>query len=243
MRYKIGELISSGKTKLVYSLENPSLILLKFKDDVTALDGKKRDFIPGKGAINAGISARLFQLLSENKVDNHYVEMYDRASLIVKKLDMIPIEVVCRNIATGSFVKRLPVVEGTVLDPPVIEFFLKDDARGDPMINDWHIITLKLASRSEIDEMAKLTLKANEVLRDFLKGKGLVLLDFKLEFGRTADGKILIGDELDPDCMRLRDSSTGRILDKDLYRKGASLEEVKGAYEEVYRRIVGSCPP
>ncbi|MDH5816266.1 MAG: phosphoribosylaminoimidazolesuccinocarboxamide synthase [Candidatus Nezhaarchaeota archaeon] len=236
MGYKIGGLIASGKTKLVYSLDDPSLVLLRFKDDVTALDGKRRDVIAGKGSLNASISARLFQLLKENDVRNHYVEMYDSSSLIVKKLDMIPVEVVCRNVATGSIVKRLPIAEGTVFDPPIIEFFLKDDARGDPMINDWHMMALKLASRSEIDEMVELTLKANDVLKSFLSARGLVLLDFKLEFGRRG-GEILIGDELDPDCMRVRDISTGRILDKDLYRKGSPLDEVRRAYEEFYRRI------
>lgn len=237
MDYKIRELIASGKTKLVYSLDNPSLVLLKFKDDVTALDGKKRDVIAGKGTLNAGISARLFQLLKENNIDNHYVEMYDSSSIIVKKLHMIPVEVVCRNVATGSIVKRLPIAEGAIFDPPIIEFFLKDDARGDPMINSWHMMTLKLASRSEIDKIVELTLKANEVLKGFLDHRGLILLDFKLEFGRR-DGEILIGDELDPDCMRVRDASSGRILDKDLYRRGASLEEVKKAYEEFHRRIL-----
>ncbi|MCS7139280.1 MAG: phosphoribosylaminoimidazolesuccinocarboxamide synthase [Candidatus Nezhaarchaeota archaeon] len=237
MSYRVGELIASGKTKLVYSLNNPLLVLLKFKDDVTALDGKKKDTIPGKGAINAAVSAKLFQVLKDGGVDNHYVEMYDATSLVVKKLEMIPVEVVCRNIATGSIVKRLPIKEGEVFDPPIVEFFLKDDARGDPMINDSHMIALKLASRSEIDKIIETMLKANEILRRFLASRGLTLLDFKLEFGRR-DGEIMIGDEIDPDCMRIRDSSTQAVLDKDLYRKGASLEDVKRAYEEVYRRIV-----
>ena len=237
MSYKIGELIASGKTKLVYSLDNPSLVLLKFKDDVTALDGKKRDVIVGKGVLNAGISAKLFQLLKESNIDNHYVEMYDPTSLVVEKLEMIPVEVVCRNIATGSIVKRLPISEGTVFDPPIVEFFLKDDARGDPMITESHMTALKLASKSEVEKIVEMALKANEVLKSFLASKGLTLIDFKLEFGRR-NGRIIIGDELDPDCMRIRDTSTGRILDKDLYRKGATLEEVKRAYEEVYRRIV-----
>ncbi|MEM2213536.1 MAG: phosphoribosylaminoimidazolesuccinocarboxamide synthase [Candidatus Nezhaarchaeales archaeon] len=237
MSHKVGGLIASGKTKLVYSLDDPSLVLLRFKDDVTALDGKKRDVIPGKGSLNAGISARLFQLLKENNVHNHYIKMYDPSSLIVRKLDMIPVEVVCRNVATGSIVKRLPITEGTVFDSPIIEFFLKDDARGDPMINSWHMMALKLASKCEIDEIVELTLRANDVLKKFLSSRGLMLLDFKLEFGRR-NGEILIGDELDPDCMRVRDASTGKVLDKDLYRKGASLDEVKKAYEELYRRIV-----
>ncbi|MHC1601082.1 MAG: phosphoribosylaminoimidazolesuccinocarboxamide synthase [Candidatus Nezhaarchaeales archaeon] len=237
MSYKVGELIASGKTKLVYSLDNPSLVLLKFKDDVTALDGKRRDVIVGKGALNAGISAKLFRLLKENNIDNHYVEMYDPTSLIVEKLEMIPVEVVCRNIATGSIVKRLPISEGTVFDPPIVEFFLKDDARGDPMITESHMTALKLASKSEVEKIVEMTLKTNEVLKSFLTSRGLTLIDFKLEFGRR-EGKIIIGDELDPDCMRIKDASTGRILDKDLYRKGATLEEVKKAYEEVYRRIV-----
>ncbi len=237
MSYKVGGLIASGKTKLVYSLDDPSLVLLKFKDDVTALDGKRKDTIIGKGALNAGISAKLFQVLKDGNIENHYVEMYDSTSLIVKKLEMIPVEVVCRNIATGSIVKRLPISEGTLFDPPIIEFFLKDDERGDPMITESHMIALKIASKSEIEKIVEMTLKANEVLKSYLSSRGLTLVDFKLEFGRR-EGEILIGDELDPDCMRIRDSRTGKILDKDLYRKGASLDEVKRAYEEVYRRIV-----
>jgi phosphoribosylaminoimidazole-succinocarboxamide synthase len=230
------ELVAEGKTKLVYALDDPSLVLLRFKDQVTALDGKKRDVIPGKGALNARISAKLFQVLRQGGVENHYVEMYDESSLVVKRLQMIPVEVVCRNVATGSIVKRLPVSEGTVFDPPVVEFFLKDDARGDPMINESHMVALKLASKSEVKQMVEAILKANDVLSRFLESKGMTLLDFKLEFGR-GEGGMLIGDELDPDCMRVRDSSTGKVLDKDLYRKGASLEEVKRAYEEFYRRI------
>jgi phosphoribosylaminoimidazole-succinocarboxamide synthase len=229
-------LVAEGKTKLVYALDDPSLVLLRFKDQVTALDGKRRDVIPGKGALNASISAKLFQVLKQGGVDNHYVETYDESSLVVKRLQMIPVEVVCRNVATGSIVKRLPVSEGTVFDPPVVEFFLKDDARGDPMINESHIVALKLASKSEVDQMVEVILKANEVLKKFLESKGMTLLDFKLEFGR-GEGGMLIGDELDPDCMRVRDSSTGKVLDKDLYRKGTSLEEVKRAYEEFSRRI------
>jgi phosphoribosylaminoimidazole-succinocarboxamide synthase len=229
-------LVAEGKTKLVYALDDPSLVLLRFKDQVTALDGKKRDVIPGKGALNASISAKLFQVLRRGGVENHYVETYDESSLVVKRLQMIPVEVVCRNVATGSIVKRLPVFEGTVFDPPIVEFFLKDDARGDPMINESHMMALKLASKSEVEQMVEATLKANEVLRRFLESRGMVLLDFKLEFGR-GDGGILVGDELDPDCMRVRDASTGKVLDKDLYRKGASLEEVKRAYEEFYGRI------
>jgi len=236
VRYKLMGLVAEGKTKLVYALDDPSLVLLRFKDQVTALDGKKRDVIPGKGALNASISAKLFQVLRRGGVENHYVETYDESSLVVKRLQMIPVEVVCRNVATGSIVKRLPVSEGTVFDPPIVEFFLKDDARGDPMINESHMMALKLASKSEVEQMVEATLKANEVLRRFLESRGMMLLDFKLEFGR-GDGGILVGDELDPDCMRVRDASTGKVLDKDLYRKGASLEEVKRAYEEFYGRI------
>jgi len=236
VKYKLMGLIAEGKTKLVYALDDPSLALLRFKDQVTALDGKRRDVISGKGALNAGISAKLFQVLKQGGVDNHYVETCDESSLVVKRLQMIPVEVVCRNVATGSIVKRLPVSEGTVFDPPVVEFFLKDDARGDPMINESHMVALKLATRSEVEQMVDTLLKANEVLRKFFEARGMTLLDFKLEFGR-GEGGILIGDELDPDCMRIRDASTGEALDKDLYRKGTSLEEVKKAYEEFYRRI------
>ncbi len=230
--------IASGKTKTVYKLEDPSLVLIEFRDDVTALDGRRRDLIEGKGAINAAITAKLMQVLNSHGIPTHFVEFRSPSSIVAKKLSMIPLEVVCRNIAAGHLVKRLPFKEGSPLDPPIVEFYLKDDERGDPMVNARHIVALKLASFDEVAFMEETTLKVNEALKSFLASRGLTLIDFKIEFGRDPSGNLIIGDELDPDCMRIRDVSTGRVLDKDLYRQGKPLNEVLEAYLECRRRIV-----
>ena len=228
---KLGE----GKTKEVYNYDS-SHVLLKFKDSITAGDGAKKDELPGKGVLNAQTSAFLFRLLESKGIETHYVGMYDERTMIAKKLKMIPVEVVLRNIATGSIVKRLPVKEGEVFDPPIIEFFLKDDARHDPLLNYCHMEYFKLMTRKEAETVEEVMLKVNQVLYPFFKSKGLILYDFKLEFGRL-DGKLIIGDEISLDSMRIREEKTGRILDKDLYRKGADLQTVKNAYEEFFRRI------
>ena len=235
---QVGELIASGKTKDVYRLEDPSLVLITFRDDVTALDGRRRDQLPGKGEVNAEITARLMKVLEASGIPTHFVEFRPPRSIVARKLSMMPLEVVCRNVAAGHLVKRLPFKEGEVLDPPIVEFFLKDDARGDPMLNHHHLAALRIATRDEAALMEEAVLKVNDSLRRFLASKGLNLLDFKVEFGRTSDGLILVGDELDPDCMRIRDQATGRILDKDLYRQGRPLSEVVEAYLECRRRIV-----
>ena len=228
---KLGE----GKTKEVYAYDN-SHVLLKFKDSITAGDGAKKDELAGKGVLNAQTSAFLFRLLESKGIETHYVGMYDERTMIAKKLTMIPVEVVLRNIATGSIVKRLPVKEGEVFNPPIIEFFLKDDARHDPLLNYYHMEYFKLMTRKEAEAVEEIMLKANQILYPFFKSKGLILYDFKLEFGRL-DGKLVVGDEISLDSMRIREEKTGRILDKDLYRKGADLQTVKNAYEEFFRRI------
>jgi len=227
--------IAEGKTKEVYAYDD-SHVLLRFKDSITAGDGARKDELPGKGVLNAQTSAFLFRLLEAKGIETHYIGMYDERTMIVKKLKMIPVEVVLRNIATGSIVKRLPIKEGEVFDPPIIEFFLKDDARHDPLINYYHMEHLKLMTRKEAETIEEIMLKANQVLYPFFKSKGLILYDFKLEFGRL-DNKLIIGDEITLDSMRIREEKTGRILDKDLYRKGADLKTVKSAYEEFFKRI------
>jgi phosphoribosylaminoimidazole-succinocarboxamide synthase len=229
---KLGE----GKTKVVYAYED-NLVLLQFKDDITAGDGARHDVLPGKGKLNAQTSAYLFRVLEGKGVRTHYVGMYDERTMIAKALKMIPVEVVLRNIATGSIVKRLPIKEGEIFDPPIVEFFLKDDQRHDPMLNYYHMEHLKLMTRKEAQVVEEVMYKVNEVLFPLLKSKGLILYDFKLEFGRLGD-ELIVGDEISLDSMRVREEGTGRILDKDLYRKGADLETVKRAYEEFYRRLV-----
>ncbi len=227
--------ISEGKTKIVYEYEN-NYVLLKFKDDITAGDGQRKDVLEGKGVLNAQTSALLFRLLERNGIDTHYVGMYDDRTMVVKKLKMIPIEVVLRNIATGSIVKRLPIKEGEVFQPPIVEFFLKDDKLHDPLLNYSHLEYFKLLTRDEARYIEEVMIKANEVLYNFIKSKGFILYDFKLEFGRL-DDKLIIGDEISLDSMRIRDSN-GKIYDKDLYRKGYDLLIVKRAYEEFLKRIM-----
>ena len=228
--------ISEGKTKIVYDYDG-SHVLLRFKDDITAGDGQKRDVLEGKGVINAQTSAILFRLLESKGISTHYVGMMDERTMIVKRLNMIPVEVVLRNIATGSIVKRLPIKEGEVFEPPIIEFFLKDDQRHDPMLNYYHMEYLKLLTRKEAQYIEDIMIKVNEILYNFIKSKGLLLYDFKVEFGRLGN-ELIIGDELTLDSMRIRDEK-GRIYDKDLYRKGYDLNTVKSAYEDFLKRISG----
>ncbi|BAB66564.1 phosphoribosylaminoimidazolesuccinocarboxamide synthase [Sulfurisphaera tokodaii] len=227
--------LSEGKTKEVYAYDD-SHVLLKFKDSITAGDGARKDILEGKGILNAQTSAFLFRLLESKGIETHYIGMFDERTMIAKKLKMIPVEVVLRNIATGSIVKRLPIKEGEVFEPPIIEFFLKDDERHDPMLNYYHMEYLKLMTRKEAEKIEEIMLKVNEILYPFFRSKKLLLYDFKLEFGRVND-KLIIGDELTLDSMRIREEGSGRILDKDLYRKGADLETVKKAYEEFFKRI------
>ncbi|AWR97560.1 phosphoribosylaminoimidazolesuccinocarboxamide synthase [Acidianus sulfidivorans JP7] len=229
-------LIGEGKTKQVFSYEN-GLVLLKFKDSITAGDGARSDILDGKGVLNAQTSALFFRLLERYNLKTHYVGMFDERTMIAKKLKMIPVEVVLRNIATGSIVKRLPIKEGEVFDPPIVEFFLKDDSRHDPMLNYSHLEYFKLMTRKEAEEVENIMFKANEVLKNTISKAGLVLYDFKLEFGKNENNELIIGDEISLDSMRVREPNSNRILDKDLYRKGADLKTVKAAYEEFLSRI------
>ncbi|MBW9141262.1 MAG: phosphoribosylaminoimidazolesuccinocarboxamide synthase [Candidatus Aramenus sp.] len=227
---KLGE----GKTKEVYSFDEEH-VLLKFKDTVTAGDGAKVDVIKDKGVINAQTSALFFRALEREGIKTHYVGMYDERTMIAKRLKMVPVEVVLRNLATGSIVKRLPIKEGEVFDPPIVEFFLKDDARHDPMLNYHHMEFLKLMTRKEAEQVEEVMVRANKVLKGLVERMGLVLYDFKLEFGRLGD-ELIIGDEISLDSMRVRDRE-GRIYDKDLYRKGQPLEVVASSYAEFLERL------
>lgn len=235
---KLGE----GKTKIVFQGPRPSQVLLKFKDDITALDGVKKDKIPGKGSINAKLSAFFFKLLEAAGIPTHFLGLEDSSTMRVVKLEMIPVEVVCRNIATGRLIKTYPFFrQGEALKKPLIEFFLKDDTYHDPLLSEEHLKVFGLAKPSEIAFMKRATLKANKVLKEYLRGKGLSLVDFKLEFGRDPEGNLLIGDELNLDSMRIW-SSEGRSLDKDIYRRGGRLEEVAEVYRETFKLITGESP-
>jgi phosphoribosylaminoimidazole-succinocarboxamide synthase len=234
------EKISEGKTKIVYFMPEQERVTLKFKDDVTAFDGKKHDMIKDKGIINAAITAKLYRFLEKEGVPTHFIELKEPGVMIVRSLKMIPLEVVCRNIAAGHILERLPgFKKGDPFPKPIVEFFLKNDALHDPILNDDHIEILSLADKKEIASMKSSTLKANNFLMPYLAERSLILADFKLEFGRDSKGNLILGDELDCDSMRLWDAKTGEILDKDVYRQGSSLDKVTETYHKCYQRIVG----
>ncbi|BBD71735.1 phosphoribosylaminoimidazolesuccinocarboxamide synthase [Sulfodiicoccus acidiphilus] len=221
-------LLGEGKTKLVIEA-GEERVLLRFKDTITAGDGVKMDILRGKGEVNARTSAVLFSKLMEAGIRSHYISQYDERTLLVRKLQMIPVEVVVRNVATGSIVKRLPIKEGEIFDPPIVEFFLKDDRLHDPLLNADHLRYLKLMSPEETEDVRRQALTINKVLKNVFEPKGLRLYDFKVEFGRTGSS-LLLGDELTLDGMRVRVNGTGEVLDKDLYRRGETLERVMEAY-------------
>jgi phosphoribosylaminoimidazole-succinocarboxamide synthase len=231
--------LSSGKTKTVTPTNERSLVVLTFRDDITAGDGKKHEILQGKGKINAAITAKLYELFTKHGIPNHLVKQTGEVQLLVKKLEMIPVEVVCRIRAAGHFIGIGKYFQnGDKLTSPIVEFYLKDDALHDPMLTDQHLILLKLANAREIEEMKQVTLKAAELLENFFDERGAILVDFKLEFGRDTRGAVLIGDELSPDSWRLWDRATMEILDKDRFRKDLPRIFELG-YLEPYRRVVG----
>ena len=231
--------ISEGKTKIVYTTENPEEVLLEFKDSITALDGKKHDVLKGKGKINAEVSAKLFEAIEREGVPTHFIKLVKPSWMLARKLTMIPMEVVCRNLAAGHFISRFPVFKkGQPFKKPIIEFYWKNDALHDPILVEDHVAELGLASEDELKTIRLITGKANAVLIGFLIARRLRLADFKLEFGRSRGGSLFVGDELNCDSMRLWDTETGRILDKDSYRQGSSLEEVMKVYQESRQRIL-----
>ncbi len=237
---KLGKKLAEGKTKIVYETSNANEVVLEFKDDITAGDGLKHDVIPNKGAINCEISSKIFEVLEKAGVPTHYVKYHAPNYMIVRTVTMLPVEIVCRNIAAGHLLERFPVKAGEKLNPPLVEFFLKDDEHHDPMINDMHMAYLKLAKRDECDEIRKITLEVNEAMREFFASKGITLVDFKIEVGRDSSGKFLVSDEINGDSCRLWVSAKeGKILDKDVYRKGGSLAQVREIYIKLYKQILG----
>jgi phosphoribosylaminoimidazole-succinocarboxamide synthase len=232
-------ILASGKTKTVSPAGQPDEAILTFRDDVTAGDGKKHDVLPGKGKVNAAITAKLYGVFAEHQIPNHLLKQLDDVRLLVTKLEMIPVEVVCRIRAAGHFIgigKQFK--NGDKLPFPIVEFYLKDDSLHDPMLTDQHLKLLQLANDHEIEEIKRVTLKAATVLEKFFEERDAILVDFKLEFGRDTSGKLLVGDELSPDSWRLWDKKTNEILDKDRYRK--DLPEVfELGYMEPFRRICG----
>ncbi len=232
------ELLYEGKAKKLYKTEQEDVLIAEFKDDLTAFNAEKRGNEKGKGALNCKISTQLFRLLEEHGIKTHLIKTLDDNNQLVKRVDIIPIEVVVRNIATGSLTKRLGIKDGTVLPFTLVEFYYKDDSLGDPIINDEHCLLLDLVkSESDLEELKRLGREINSILKKFFEERGLKLVDFKVEFGSDKEGNILLSDEISPDSCRFWDIKTNEKLDKDRFRQG--LGGVKMAYEEVLKRILG----
>ena len=231
------ELINSGKVKSVYNTDDDDKVIIEFSDDMTAGDGARKEVMNNKGAYNAVISSKIFKVLEEKGIDTQFIDLPEPNVMVAKKLEMIPIEVIVRNIATGSLVRRYPIEDGTKLDPPLVQMDFKDDEYHDPMLNDSIIKALGIATQEEIDILTEKALKINEILTKFFADAGIILVDYKVEFGKDKDGNILLGDEISPDGCRLWDSETLEMLDKELFRKGKD-DEVMDAYIEVYNRIM-----
>lgn len=229
------ERLYEGKAKVVYRTSDPGLVWIHFKDDATAFDGKKRGSIPDKGRLNALISARLFRVVEEAGVPTHFAGLAGERDMLARAVTIIPIEVVVRNVVAGSLARRLGLEEGRPLPEPVVELYYKRDDLGDPLINRSHARVLGLARDEELDRIEGMALAVNGALKEFLLDRGLVLVDFKLEFGRDDDGRILLADEISPDTCRFWDRATGRRLDKDRFRQGLGGEPE--AYAEVLRRV------
>ena len=231
------EQLYEGKAKKVYSTEDPGLVIVSYKDDATAFDGLKKGTITGKGAINNQMTNYLMGQLEKAGVPTHFVEELSERETVVKKVTIVPLEVIIRNISAGSFAKRYGVEEGIVFDQPTIEFSYKNDALGDPLLNTYHALALKLATAEEIETIKNYAFAVNEVLKAFWAECGVTLVDFKLEFGKVADGSIVLADEISPDTCRLWDSKTHEKLDKDRFRR--DLGNVEGAYQALARRLMG----
>ena len=229
------ELLYEGKAKKVYATDDPTLLIVDYKDDATAFNGAKKGTIRGKGVINNQMSNRLMQRLGFAGVPSHFVEELSQRETLVKKVSIVPLEVIVRNISAGSFCVRYGVREGIVFDQPTVEYSYKNDALNDPLICVSHILALHLAKQEEIDVIERYALKVNEVLREFWKCCGVTLVDFKLEFGRLPDGGIILADEISPDTCRLWNSETGKKLDKDRFRQ--DLGGVEEAYTEIMKRM------
>jgi phosphoribosylaminoimidazole-succinocarboxamide synthase len=231
------EQLYEGKAKKVFATDDPNLVIVDYKDDATAFNGLKKGSIAGKGVINNVMSNHMFQLLEKQGVPTHFVEQLSERETLVKKVSIVPLEVIIRNISAGSFAKRFGVEEGIVFDEPTIEFSYKNDDLGDPLMNAYHAVALKAATREEIETIKSMAFKVNEVMKQYFDSLNVILVDFKLEFGKTADGKIVLADEISPDTCRLWDKTTKEKLDKDRFRR--DLGGVEEAYQEIMKRVMG----
>lgn len=230
------EMIYEGKAKRVYATNDPKLVIVDYKDDATAFDGKKRGTISGKGVVNNRMSNYMFGLLEKQGIPTHFVEELDTRRSLVRRVEIVKVEVIVRNIVAGSLSKRLGLPEGVVLKSPVLEFCYKNDELGDPMINEYHIFALELATKEEMQRITELAFKVNDFMVPFFEKMNIDLVDSKLEFGRF-DGQIILADEISPDTCRFWDKTTKERLDKDRFRR--DLGNVEGAYAEMLHRVLG----
>lgn len=226
-----------GKAKKVFATSDPNLCIVDYKDDATAFNGLKKGTIAGKGVINNRVTNHLMKLLESKGIPTHLVEELSERETLVKKVSIVPLEVIVRNIAAGSLAKRLGLEEGTKLSRTVLEFCYKNDELGDPMVNEYHIFAMNFATPEELKLISDYSLKIDEILTEYLKDLNIELIDFKLEFGKTADGTIVLADEISPDTCRFWDSVTGEKLDKDRFRR--DLGGVEDAYHEIMKRLMG----
>jgi len=231
------EQLYEGKAKIIYATDDPERYIVFFKDDATAGNGAKKGTIEGKGVINNRVTNHLMGLLQQNGIPTHILEPLNDRETVVRKVTIIPLEVIVRNIAAGSLAQRLGLEEGIRMGRTVLEYSYKDDALGDPMVNEYHIFAMGWATEEELKKLADLSLRINELLGGYLKQVGIELIDFKLEFGRTSDGQIVLADEISPDTCRFWDTATGKKLDKDRFRR--DMGGVEDAYQEVLSRLLG----
>ena len=231
------EQLYEGKAKKVYATNDPNLVIVDYKDDATAFNGVKKGTITGKGVINNKMTNFMFKMLEKEGVPTHLVEEISDRETIVKKVSIVPLEVIIRNVAAGSFSKRMGVEEGKQRLCPILEFSYKNDDLGDPFINDYYALALGIATKEDIDTIAKYAFKVNEFMLKFFKGLNIDLIDFKIEFGKTSDGTIILADEISPDTCRFWDSTTHEKLDKDRFRR--DMGGVEEAYQEIMKRLMG----
>lgn len=233
-----GQLLYEGKAKRLYATEDMNILFVAYKDSATAFNGEKKAEIDGKGLLNNRITSLIFGKLEEAGIESHFVEQISDTEQLVRKVDIIPIEVVVRNLAAGSLAKRLGFEEGTPLKRPIVEFYYKDDNLGDPMITTEHIDILGIATENEVQQLYTKALQVNEVLKPMFADVGVELIDFKLEFGRTSDGEVLLADEISPDTCRLWDAKTKQKLDKDVFRR--DLGSITEVYEIILEKLGGT---
>ncbi|MDO4287942.1 MAG: phosphoribosylaminoimidazolesuccinocarboxamide synthase [Eubacterium sp.] len=231
------EQLYEGKAKKVFKTDDADKYIIEYKDDATAGNGEKKGTIAGKGVINNKMTAVIYKMLEEKGIPTHLIELISDNEQLVKAVTIFPLEVIIRNITAGSICKRLGLEEGKVLDAPIFEFCYKNDDYGDPMINDYHVVAMGLATKEEIEVIRDMTFKINDILKAYFLDKGINLVDFKVEFGKTADGQIVLADEISPDTCRFWDVETGEKLDKDRFRR--DMGHIEEAYQEMFKRVNG----